>query len=630
MTHNPSTRSPGLLLAAIATALTFASGHAQDASASGETVKLDTMVVSATRTPVSLAHLASAASVVTAADLYARQQSDLLSIFGTQPGMPSATTGQPGGVTSLFTRGSNSNHTLFLVDGIRLNDANTEYFNFLSGSTLGANERVEIVRGPQSTLHGGEALGGVIAIEQVRGDGPNSGFTTIEGGSFSTVQAAASIQGESGPNAYSFSLAAGRTDNDRPNSEFERGNFALRFDHEINERVRIGATLRGYQGLYQSPGDRFTNDPNNTEKERIGLATVFAEFEPNEDWSLHAILGFQHRKLVSDNPAPNPPYGSPGNNEHNTTKRTVFDVQATWSGLDQHRITFGTTAERSATRNTGFGNIDEAQSLIAFFLQDEITLHDGLYLTLGLRNDDHDTFGNAATGRAALAWVVQPNRLKLRTSYGTAFRSPSFLDLYGVNAFYVGNPNLKPEKAKGWDVGTDLTLADNLGSLSVTWFDTRFDNLINYDFGVFPSTVRNIGEARTYGMETTLRLNISGTTHFELAHTWLEAKDQTANLRLLRRPRHTIGADLRHDFSRRFTLGTGATWVIDREDVDAATFGCTDAENYFLLRIYAAWHLRNDLDLRLRVENALDEKFEAVNGFPSPGAAVYGGVSWRF
>jgi vitamin B12 transporter len=293
-------------------------------------------------------------------------------------------------------------------------------------------------------------------------------------------------------------------------------------------------------------------------------------------------------------------------------------------------VTFGTTAERSATRNTGFGDIDQSQQLLAFFAQDEIALRENLFLTLGLRSDDHNTFGHANTGRAALAWVVQPERVKFRASYGTAFRSPSFLDLYGNSAYYVGNPGLKPEKAKGWDAGVDFALPDGRGTLTMTWFDTRFDNLINYDFMVFPSTVRNVGEARTHGLETAARFNLGGDTRFELAHTWLEAEDRIAGNRLLRRPRHTLGADFRHEFTGRFTLGAGGFWVLDREDVDAATYGRIDGEDYFLLRAYAAWQLREQLTLRLRIENALDEAYEAVNGFPSPGRAVYGSIEWRF
>ena len=604
--------------------------RAQNVASSEPPVLLDTVIVTATRTPVPLAQIASAASVVTGADLDLRQQSTLLSALGVVPGAPSSTTGQTGGVTSLFMRGSNSNHTLILIDGVRFNDANTDYFNLLGGATIGANERVEIVRGPQSPLHGGEALGGVIAIDQIRGCGPASGQIVAEAGSFGTVQASVSAQGSNGANSYTFSAGAGHTDNDRADNTFDRGNFALRLDRDLTNIVRVGATLRGYHGLYESPGDRFTNDPNNSERERLLLSTVFAEFEPSSDWFIRATLGSQYREQQSSNPLPNPNAFGVAGVATTTNKRAILDAQATWSGLERHRITFGTTAELSGTESNGFGAIDETQAAVAFFAQDEITLRDDLFLTLGLRNDDHDSFGHATTGRATLAWIAAPELLKLRASYGTAFRSPSFLDLYGTSAFYVGNPDLDPEEARGWDAGFDYTLPGKRGLLSVTWFDTRFDDLIAFDFGVFPATVNNIGKARTHGVETSLGLDINKDTRLTLAHAWLEAENETTGARLLRRPRHSLGADLNYDFTRRLTVGAGVTWSVDKEDVNAATFLTVDAEDFVIARFYGRYELREGLGLRLRVENALDEKYEAVNGFPSQGVAVYGGIDWSF
>ncbi len=593
-------------------------------------ITLDTVVVTATRTPVALDKLASTAEVVSAADLNLRQQTTLLSALSTVPGMPTATSGQTGAATSLFIRGSESDHVLVLVDGIRFSDANTSYFNLLGGVTLGAHERVEIVRGPQSPLHGGEALGGVVSINQIRGCGPTSGSVLVEAGSFGTVQAGVSTQGSSGANSFSFSAAGGHTDNDRADNAFDRGNFALRLDRDVSNTVRVGTTLRGYHGLYESPDSRFVNDPNNTERERILLSTVFVEVEPSDEWFLRATLGGQFREQRSSNPPPNPnPSTVPGVTTIEN-RRAIFDAQATWTGIHAHRITFGTTLERTATTNDGFGDIDETQNLVAFFVQDEITVRENLFLTLGVRKDDHDTFGNATTGRAMLAWIAVPDTLKLRGSYGTAFRSPSFLDLYGTASFYAGNPDLQPEEARGWDAGFDYTLPARRGLLSFTFFRTSYENLINFDFSSFPGTVVNVGNARTYGTETSLRLNITETTRLHLAHTWLEAEDLSGNRRLLRRPRHQVGADLNHDLSSRLTVGAGLTWVVDREDVHAQTFARIDAEDYLVARLYGRYALRENLGLRLRVENAFDERYESVHGFPAPGVGVYGGIDWSF
>jgi len=311
-------------------------------------------------------------------------------------------------------------------------------------------------------------------------------------------------------------------------------------------------------------------------------------------------------------------------------RRGVLDWQNTYSGIERHRFTAGLTAEANHTRNTGFGDINEHQSLLAFFAQDEFSPVEDLYLTAGLRNDDYDTFGRATTGRATVAWLTAQRRLKLRSSYGTAFRSPSFLDLYGKSAFYVGNPNLRAERAQGWDAGVDFYLPENRGTLSATWFDTRFRDLINYDFTVFPGTVINVDRALTRGLELAAKTTFASRTEGRLAYTYLEAKDLGADTRLLRRPRHSLSADVWQAIGENLSVGAGAAFVADRRDVDAATFDTITAEDYTVVRVYADYKVTETLHVKARIENLLNEKYEEVNGYPALGFGAYGSVTWKF
>jgi len=591
-------------------------------------VELEPFVTTATRTAVPLRTTATATELITAADLARRQVISFAEALGLAPGAITAASGAPGGLTSVFLRGTNSNQTLFLVDGLRLNDPNTDYAVFLGGACVGACDSLEISHGPQSTLYGGEAMGGVIALRAQRGAGAPTAAVTLEAGSFGTVQGRLMAQGERGANAYSLSVQGGHTDNERVNNAFDSANVVLRLDRTMNERTAIGGTLRWFHGEYGSPGPAIgfgANDPDNEERESNLLATVFAEFRPGADWQARVVLGGQHRRFVAESPGA-------GGTSFTVVKnrRGVLDWQNTYTGLEHHRITAGLTAEANRTVNTGFGAIDESQALLAFFVQDEFTLGENVFLTAGLRSDDFDTFGRATTGRATAAWLVADRRLKLRSTYGTAFRSPGFLDLYGQSAFYVGNPNLRAEKSHGWDAGADYYFTDNRGSVSVTWFENRFRDLIIFDFGVFPGTTANVERARTRGLELKNDLVLPAATTLRLAYTYLEADNLTQNTRLLRRPRHSGSADLWRDFGGGFSAGAGGRWVAQRRDVHAATFATIDAGDYAVVRIYAAWQVNDRLTLRLRVENLLDEDYEDVHGYPQLGRGVFAGLEWRF
>jgi vitamin B12 transporter len=585
---------------------------------------LPAFFTTATRTPAEPQTLGSFVESLTAADLARRQVSSLAGALGATAGAPLFASGAAGMTTSLFLRGANSNQTLFLVDGLRLNDPNTDYAVFLGGACVSGCDSLELSHGPQSTLYGGEAVGGVVSLRAQRGAGLPSGRMAIEAGSFGTVQGVFAAQGERGASAWNLSLQGGRTDNERPNNGFESFNAVLRLDRRVNDTASVGGTVRWFHGAYGSPGDRYTNDPDNEERENNVLATAFVDLKLAPAWTARAVLGGQDRRFVAESPrAGRAPAVTVVKN-----RRGVLDAQTTHAGFERHRLTAGLTAESNHTRNTGFGAIDRKQTLLAVFVQDEYSPRDDLYLTAGVRNDDFDTFGRATTGRVTAAWLLAARTVKLRASYGTAFRSPSFLDLYGQSAFYTGNPNLHAEEARGWDTGVDWYLGAGRATLSLTWFDTRFTDLIasTPDF----RSVENIQRARTRGAEVAARAALGGATELRLSYGLLEADNLTSNRRLLRRPRHRGSVDLWRDLGHGLSAGAGVAVTAQREDVDARTFGTIDGEDFSVARLYGEYRLSARLALKLRLENLFGEAYEEVNGYPALGFGAFGGVEWKF
>jgi len=588
-------------------------------------IPLDPFVVVATRTPADIRTLGTSVDPIAAADLSREQITSLAAALGAVPGAPVFPNGAPGSDASIFTRGSDSDQTLFLVDGIRLNDANTDYAVFLGGARLGATDTIEIARGPQSTLYGSEAVGGVISIQAQKGSGEPTADVDVGAGSFDTVSGELDAQGARDKWAWSLSASGSHTANDRPNNDFDSGDLVLRIDRDLSAAASIGATLRGFEGKYGDPGDIYTNDPYAYETESNWLGTVFADFRPAPDWTAHVTVGGQDRRYVSFDESP----GIFTDTTVVQNRRGVVDAQGTFAGLADQKLTTGVTAEAETTQDDGYGDIDRRQTFLAAFAEDEWHPIPSTYLTGGIRYDDFDTFGSSVTGRATAAWLTPDRSIKLRASYGTGFNAPSFLDLYGVATGYVGNPDLKPERSRGGDAGMDFYLPKGAGSFSATWFRNDYSNLIVYDFSVNPGTTANVGRARTDGIELEAKLRLFAGIELHASYTYLNADDLTDGIRLLRRPRNSGSADLWRDFGSGWSAGAGVQVVADRQDVDAQTFLTVDDPNYTVARIYAAWRANSRLTLKARVENALNEKYQPVNGYPALGLGAFGEVDWK-
>ncbi len=598
------------------------------ARAQTDPVALAPVVTTATRLPDSILTVGSDVAAITGEELTRAQQFTLADALGTVSSAPIFATGQAGAAASVFLRGANSNQTLFLVDGIRMSDANTDYGVFLGGARFFPSDRLEIAQGPQSTLYGSEAVGGVVALSAQPGTGPATAALSAEAGSFSSVsglltaQAGATAQA---PWAYNVSVAAGHTANQRINNTFDSEDVALRLDRRFSSGLALGATLRGFVARYGDPSDIFTNDTRAYEKENNWLGTVFAEARPASDWTTHLTLGGQDRRFLSVEP-------SFSEITLTRNRRGVADWQNVVQAGAANRIVAGLTAESASTSNDGYGHIDRHQSLLAFYAEDEWCLPDSLTLTAGLRHDDFDTFGSATTGRLTAAWLVANRAVKLRGSYGTGFDAPSFLELYGRDFGYLGNPALSPERSRGWDGGLDLYPPGLPATFGLTWFQNDFRDLIEYDFSRYPApgTTKNIERARTRGLELTLKTKLIGPVQFRAAYTRLQAEDLTATTPLLRRPHYNANAELWSDLGHGVSAGAGAAWVGTRADADAATFATVNDPSYAVARLFAAWQVTPHLSLEARLENALDRAYAPVNGYPALGRGFFGGMKWKF
>jgi len=587
--------------------------------------QLEPVVVVATRTPADVRTLGTAVDLITAADLERQQITSPAAALGAVPGAPAFSNGGFGSDVSVFLRGADSDQVLFMVDGIRLNDANTDYSAYLGGARLGATDTIEIARGPQSTLYGSEAVGGVISIQAQKGSGAPTADFSVEAGSFDTITGAVGAQGSQNDVAWSISTSGSHTANDRPNNNSDTGNLIFRVDRDLSGGVDIGATIRGFEGKYGDPGDIYTNDPYAYEDEANWLGTVFADIKAAPDWTAHVTVGGQDRRYISFDELP----GVYTSTTVVQNRRAVVDAQTSYGGFAGQRITAGVSGEDETTQDDGYGNIDQRQSLYAVFAEDEWHPAQSVYVTGGLRYDDFDTFGSKVTGRATAAWLSPDRSLKLRASYGTGFNAPSFLELYGVDVGYVGNPYLKPESSRGGDAGIDWYLPSNEGTVSATWFRTDYRDLIEYNFYVYPGTTENIDQARTQGLELEGKFVLAAGFELHANYTYLEADDITDGTRLLRRPRNSGSADVWRDFGHGFSAGAGVQVVADRQDVDALTYLTVDDPNYTVARAFGEWRASPRLAFKARIENALNEHYQPVNGYPALGFGAFGSVEWK-
>lgn len=596
-----------------------------------DTTRLPEVVVTAHRAPTALKSVGSSTDLLSAAELRRRQRASLRQALELVPGGTVFPNGAPGAVAGIFLRGVSSTQTLVLVDGIRLNDANTSYGSFLGGQEVGGIDRIEVVRGPQSTLYGGAAIGGVISLGTAAGNGATPGEAELEAGSFGFWRGAASGSAGIGRSRVSVAFTANGTDNERHPNDWHQRTQLVRLDHSISSRLSVGGTFRGLQHRYISPGDLRTSNttPAGTTVFENHLGTIWLEAIPVAAWTSRLLIGGQEQFTQSIDRFD----GSPEFKFNIGGSRRVLDWQNSLHLGANALVTAGANREWSTVIIDGSS---QDERLWAFYAEARVTPTAPVTITAGVRSDDYTTFDDAVTWRVTGAWHIAKSDTKLRASYGTGFMPPSLAARFG-SAFQNPNPDIRPERARGWDAGVDQGILEGRGSLSVTWFHNALRDLIGFEGAEFPELGQNVNvdRARTQGLEVSGRL-AAGPVDARLSWAILSARSLSESdpslSRLIRRPKYSLGADVALALSPRVIVGGGVVVAADREDTDFNRFPSARVNpgDYAVARLYGSWDLTARFSLRARAENLFDARYEPVYGFPGLGRSVTAGVALRF
>ncbi|MGD0651106.1 MAG: TonB-dependent receptor [Verrucomicrobiia bacterium] len=614
---------------------------AQEVPPVSVTNRLEEVVVTGTRIPTEVETAPNSITVVPHEQIEQTQAQTVQEVLRDVPGVEVAQTGQPGGQTSVFLRGANGEHTLVLIDGVRVNNAFNSAFDF-ANLPVDNIDHIEILRGPQGTLYGSEAMGGVINIVTKRGAAQPTGSVLVEGGSDDAFRSRGSFAGTFGKLSLSAATSYFSSDNERTNSEVRIWDASGQAAYQLLERLDVsllGTWLKSHAG---TPNDRFTNDPNDFLNNENSLVVLKLHGQPTEWWDARLTLSHAHERGFFDQPTPNPPFFFGPFSETTVSDRDQIDFQNIFSIGDQHKILAGGSFDNSHADDTSVfsGSPTFLRRTVedkALYGQYDFSPMSRLTLTGGGRVDDYTTFGAHGTYRFAARFTAPETETIFRASVGTGFRAPPIRQLSTV----FGNPNLDPEESLGWEFGVEQPLLDNKLHVGATYFQNEFNNLIGS--GVVTNIVGgftnifsgplNIGKAETLGVETFATWTPFTNVTVRGAYTWLAvAEDRTTNQRLLRRPEHSGSLDIEYGFWQKFTANLNTKFVGPSPDMNFSTFP--------FQRVTNAGHVNMDLGLAydpckyfrlfFRVENLLDDKYEEVFGFPALGRTFWGGGMAKF
>jgi vitamin B12 transporter len=612
------------------------------------------VVVTATRIETPTREIASSVTVISGEELERMKKATVLEALEEILGLTIVQNGPAGGAGSVLIRGANSEHTLILMDGVELNDPISPARSFdLAHFTLESIDRIEILRGPQSTLYGSDALSGIVNIITKKGQGDLKFSLSSAGGSYGTVISSVGLGGSIEKMHYSLGVSYFRSaglsaaGSDYEGNEEKDGyrNFSLsgRFGYRFSSTLELDFLVRTLDARIEVDnfGGAYGDDPNNLQKNNsFFFKGQIRALLLNNRWEHLLSLSLvdydrRHENLTDD--------AHPFDSEEGFFKSKLLNID--WQNNvflhETNTLTFGIDhqQEQGESEYSSDGIWGPYSSIFTlqrvrttgFYIQDQIRLAPSFFASAGVRLDTHTQFGISTTFRLAPAYVIKNTQTKLKATIGTGFKSPSLYQLHAPATFLgpIGNEDLNPEKSTAWDFGIEQYFLGEKILLSATYFKNSYTDLIQFDSA---QGYTNVGRAESKGLELSVQAILGTDFILNASYTRTQAKDLVAETNLLRRPKDKFSASLLYPFLKRGSIRLSLIYIGKREDLDFSTWPATriTLTDYTLFNSVISYDIIPQVQAFLRMDNILNEHYEMIKGYGAPGFSVYGGINLYF
>ncbi len=570
------------------------------------------IIVTATRTAQTVDDSLASVTVITKEQIEQQQADDLVTLLTSVSGIDLTNNGGLGKTTSIFMRGTSSKHVLVMIDGIKIGSATLGSIAF-QHIPVNQIERIEIVRGPRSSLYGSNAIGGIIQIFTKEGKGEPSLNAELGYGSNNTTKASAGISGKSNKTAYSINTSYLNTDginaiksNNPDDDGYNNTSFSANIKHNLSATSYISLNL-----FHASGNSEYDNEFNSTDafdadftQETAGISYAAS---PLKNWQLIFKVGQGLDR--SEN------FKNDIDDGVFTTERDMYSWQNNITIGNSSILTAGIDYQNDVVNSSTTTYDKTSRYNTGYYIQQQ-WLGDKNDIIAALRVDDNEAFGKHTTGN--IAWGYNfPNKIKLITSYGTAFKAPTFNDLYWPDTgFGGGDPTLVPEKSKTAEI--EVRKVHSWGNASVSLYNTTIDNLI----ADWPPS--NIDKAEIKGIELRLNTKIAGwQTKAEIS--LLDPRDKATNKILVKRSQQSLRIDMDKKAGK---WSTGISFIGQGHRYNDATN--TDKINgYGIINLRASYAISKKTSIKWKIDNILDKEYETTDNYNSPGLSGFVSISYQ-